>query len=58
MQQKNKQEIKKKERRMPMKSGFSNVSSMPLIDCVFPSSVFITVDDLLLFSSVHSTIHN
>lgn len=58
MEEKNKQDIKK-ERRMPMKPGFSNISSMPLIECFFPSSVFHhSVDVLLLFSSVHSSIHN
>lgn len=41
-----------------MKPGFSNISSMPLIECFSLLWFHHSVDVLLLFSSVHSSIHN
>lgn len=43
---------------MPMKPVLSNISSMPLIECFSLLCFHHTVDVLLLFSSVHSAIHN
>lgn len=56
-EEKNKQDVKK-ERRMPMKPGFVNISSMPLTECFSLLCFHHSVDVLLLFSSVHSSIHN
>jgi len=41
-----------------MKPGFANISSMPLIECFSLLCFHHSVDVLLLFSSVHSSIHN